>query len=83
MPIYDYRGVDDGTIYEVEHPMAIKISTLGELSPYLKQNINDKNKNQKVIKLMSAPASVGVASSAPPVVSPCGSGGCSGGACPM
>jgi hypothetical protein len=82
MPIYDYRGENDGKIYEVEHPMAVKISTMGELSVYLKQNIDDDDKNHKVVKLMSAPASVGVASTAP-VSAPCGSGGCSGGTCPM
>jgi hypothetical protein len=81
MPIYDYRIEETNEIIEAEHPMSVNINTVEQLSKYSKTAIKTQNKNAKATKLMSAVASVGVASADP--VPPCGAGGCATGSCPL
>lgn len=82
MPTYDYRCEDNGQVFEVHHPMALSITTWGELCEVGDFDRGDVDAEAPVTKLLRTGGVVKSSTLKNPDAPPCMTGGgCSGGSC--
>lgn len=83
MPTYDYRCESTGAIYEVRHPMAIKLHTWGDLCDISGVIPGDIPLDSPVTRLLTTGGIVSKKALKNPEAPPCMSGGGCPGSCPM
>lgn len=80
MPTYDYRCEANGKVYEVKHPMAVTVSTWGELRALADVADDNVADDTAVTRLLSIGGGIVKSSSLKnPEAPACMSGGCGGG----
>jgi hypothetical protein len=79
MPTYDYRCQADGQVYEVKHPMSVRLSTWGELRQWAPLDGGDISDDTPVTRVLSTGGVVRSQNLKTPEAPPCMSGqGCCG-----
>lgn len=81
MPTYDYRCEANGKVYEVKHPMAVSVSTWGELRVLADLSDDSIPDNAPVAKVLTTGGVVKSSALKNADAPPCMSGGCGGGRC--
>lgn len=82
MPIYDYRCEATGEIFEVKHPMNLRLSTWQDLCDVSGMELQGLPADTPVTKVLTTGGVVKSSTLKNPELPPCMTGGgCSGGSC--
>lgn len=81
MPTYDYRCEANGQLYEVKHPMSLKVTTWGELKALADFADDAIPDNAAVTRVLTTGGVVRSTSLKNPGAPACPVSGCGGGSC--